>query len=374
MIAEASRPGMKSAGLLDEINNGNKELGALVDTIESLEREVATERLQNEAMKASRRPVDRQIFPDGGALDDPLGRYRASGDSWGAAVVREASVGMSGTKSLATTGTAFIPIPILGPIEDPRRAHFVAELLRRENAPGGHFSYLKQTVRTNNAAVVAEGTKKPTSVYTLEKVDDTTKVIAHLSEPISRQVFDDAALVSQFVDNELRYGLNLALDARIVSEILGAGIPVEGALGNDLLFATRRGKTRLQEKEVTPSAYVMNPRDWEEAERQAVDQFVANPNLAAPVDAMREALWGIPVVVSNAIAEGTVLLGNFAGSALLFQTDGVRVDWSEGTYDSGSGATDWERNLIRARAEGRWEVAVTQSFAFIEIMAPGTGS
>ena len=44
------------------------------------------------------------------------------------------------------------------------------------------FAYMRQTVRTNNAAVVAEGAVKPTSVYTVNKVPNSLVVIAHLSE------------------------------------------------------------------------------------------------------------------------------------------------------------------------------------------------
>ena len=44
------------------------------------------------------------------------------------------------------------------------------------------YAYLRQTVRTNNAAVVAEGAVKPTSVYTVVRIEDSLVVIAHLSE------------------------------------------------------------------------------------------------------------------------------------------------------------------------------------------------
>ena len=36
---------------------------------------------------------------------------------------------------------------------------------------------MRQTVRTNNAAVVAEGAVKPTSVYTLTRVEQSLAVV-----------------------------------------------------------------------------------------------------------------------------------------------------------------------------------------------------
>lgn len=48
------------------------------------------------------------------------------------------------------------------------------------------FAYMRQTVRTNAAAVVAAGALKPTSVYTVTRVENSLVVIAHLSEGIPR--------------------------------------------------------------------------------------------------------------------------------------------------------------------------------------------
>ena len=62
-----------------------------------------------------------------------------------------------------------------------------------------------------------KGSRKPTSIYTVERVDDHTKTIAHLSQPVPRQDLDDAALLARFLDDELTYGLRLAVDAQILS-------------------------------------------------------------------------------------------------------------------------------------------------------------
>jgi uncharacterized protein (UPF0264 family) len=76
------------------------------------------------------------------------------------------------------------------------------------------FSYLRQTVRTNNAAVVAEGAVKPTSVYTVVKVPNSLVVVAHLSEGIPRFWLIDQVSLETFVDNEMNFGLQLAVEAR----------------------------------------------------------------------------------------------------------------------------------------------------------------
>lgn len=52
------------------------------------------------------------------------------------------------------------------------------------------FAYMRQTVRTNAAAVVAAGALKPTSVYTVTRVENSLVVIAHLSEGIPQSLAD----------------------------------------------------------------------------------------------------------------------------------------------------------------------------------------
>ena len=42
--------------------------------------------------------------------------------------------------------------------------------------PTAQFAYLRQTVRTSAAAIVAEGSAKPESTYTLERVEDSLDV------------------------------------------------------------------------------------------------------------------------------------------------------------------------------------------------------
>ena len=54
---------------------------------------------------------------------------------------------------------------------------------------GPEFAYLRQSVRTNNAAVIARGATKPTSVLTTVRVADKLDVVAHLSEGVPRYWF-----------------------------------------------------------------------------------------------------------------------------------------------------------------------------------------
>ncbi|MDP8904493.1 MAG: phage major capsid protein [Chloroflexota bacterium] len=207
------------------------------------------------------------------------------------------------------------------------------------------------------------------------------RTIAHLTEPIPRQQLDDAELLRQFVESELRYGLMVALDNQILNGN-GTGENLRGILnttgiqtvttGADALVRARAALTLLQVSDLEPTAYVLSPTDWATIEGVAAAQFAANPGQPTATDAMQRRLYGVPVPVSNAIANGTGLLGAFSSSSELGTTQEVRIDWSEQVYDpnafgAGDGASDFERNLIRFRAEGRWGLAITRPDGFVRI-------
>lgn len=366
MFAEAeglTDPAARDA-LASKIKSANENLNALADRRESAARNIKAE---NAARLSRQIPFTDSNEPSLGAKSTAP---RPAGPDWGAAVLEQATqqADARGLKTLLPSGTAVVAVPVGGPIAEPRRARFLADLMPVEPAPGGNFQYLRQTVRDNQAAVVADGALKPTSTYTLELVSDTTDTIAHLSEPYPRHFFEDSERIRQFIEQEMRLGVNLAVDAKIVSEISGtSGVLTEGYISSSSLTTTRRALTRLQEREVDPSAFVFNPRDWEEVESDITATFATNSNVPAPTDEVRRSLFGYPVIVSNAVVEGTALLGDFRESAALFNTDGVRIDWSE--------AGDlFTHNEIQFRAEGRFNVAVYRPFAFVKIVLSGTGS
>lgn len=329
------------------------------------------------------RDASGQAIPwPGSRTSGPVPGLRPSpGASWTEAVLT-ASGGSSGIMAalLTPSGTAPVSVPLAPlPVTDPRQAQFVAELMPVDEAPGGRFSYLRQTTRVNNAAVVAEGERKPTSIYSLERIDDRTRTVAHLSEPIPRQQINDAGMLRQFLDDELKYGLRLAIDDEIVNGD-GTGESMDGilslatpqAFATDMMTTARKAITRLQAANLAPSAFVLNPADWESIELAAADQFAANSNQPSPADAMARRLWGVPVMVSNGIAAGTGILGDFATSAVLRVTEQARVDWSENVFDpnalgAGVGASDFERNLIRFRAETRVAIAVLRPIGFVAL-------
>lgn len=310
-------------------------------------------------------------------------KVKASGGSdWAEKVVRSVS-GPDGYKGILATGAVPLTVPLM---PEPIRIG-VPILALRQLIPtvtgSSRFGYLRQTVRTNNAATVARGALKPTSVYTFDRVDDRTRTIAHLSEPIARQDLRDAPALQRVLDTEMRLGLELALEAQIINGS-GSGENMTGianvsgsqaqAWSTDIMTTTRKAKTKLEVLSFLDGAgYVMHPNDWETIELTAnneADYYLGGPVQTVDVNARR--LWGLPVVTTTSQTAGVAHLVNFQLATELQVVEDVRFDWSEDTYDPdalgvGIGASDFTRNMIRFRCEMDAGLKIFQPSAIVEI-------
>ncbi|RIT73430.1 phage major capsid protein [Mycobacteroides abscessus] len=257
-----------------------------------------------------------------------------------------------GSKALAPSGATVVgqeftpdPVPLGRPVNS-----LLAILPVETHGP--KFAYLRQSTRTNNAAVVAEGALKPTSVYSVTRVEDELKVIAHLSEGVPRYWFVDNKSMEQFLDNELQYGLSVAVEAHTLAAIDStSGIQIN-AYATSALVTLRKSLTKIETAGYTPAAIVLAPGDWEGIEL-AISSQNAIEHMSLPYDASARRLYGVPVVVSLAQADGVA--HTLAEGAAAIDTDGtgVQVQWSET-----SNADDFAHNLIRARCEGRFATSV----------------
>ncbi len=92
------------------------------------------------------------------------------------------------------------------------------DVLPVKSHPTPEYAYLRQSVRTNNAAVVAEGAAKPTSVYSVVRVEQSLVIVAHLSEGIPRYWLLDNSALETFVDAEMTFALQLAVEAKVLRD------------------------------------------------------------------------------------------------------------------------------------------------------------
>lgn len=301
-------------------------------------------------------------------LDDMArGVQRDSGDteylSFGKAFAHRAAERTlpQGQKALATGFGVFVdPEFTRTPIPIGRPATSLLDLIPVQRHGQPAYSYLRQSVRTNNAAVVAEGATKPTSTYSIIKVDGALSVIAHLSEPVPRYWFEDAAALRPFMSDELAYGLQLAVESKILADINATSGMQLQAFATSKLVTLRKALTKLDIFGYTPSAIVVNPLDWEDIELALASTTAVEHN-GLPYDAATRRLWGTPIVVANVQAQNTAHVLSAGAAAVDTDTAGVIIQWSET-----SNATDFQENKVRARCEGRYGTSVYQPMGIVK--------
>ncbi|MEE4211583.1 MAG: phage major capsid protein, partial [Parvularcula sp.] len=245
----------------------------------------------------------------------------------------------------------------------------VRDLLTVVPTSDGAIEFAKQTLRTNNAAPVAEGAAKPYSDYGWTKATTNAITIAHLAK-VTRQALQDAPRLQAEVDSEMRYGLKLAEDDQLLNGD-GTGENLDGLIANATdyaaAFALAGGNTmidtlRLAMLQVAKSNYVadgmvLSHDDWARIELMKTDDgayLFANPTqLTGPV------LWGRRVVPTLSMTIDKFLVGNFRMAATIYDRMSPEV------LISSENADDFEKNLLTMRAEERIALAVKRALALI---------
>ncbi|MEV6931744.1 phage major capsid protein [Dactylosporangium sp. NPDC051485] len=319
------------------------------------------------------------LLPNSGLATPDGGSSR--GKTWGRAVVAACSDGIR-FKGITPSGSVVVAVPAPAVAPAGRPVPSLRNLLPSEDGQG-RFSYFRQITRTNNATVVAPGAKKPTSIYETVLIDDRARVVAHLTEPIPRQDLMDAPLLEQWVSSELLYGLEVALEAEILTgngtgeHLTGlnniSGVQVQ-TFATNVITTTRKAVTRLENYGYHGTGWIMSPSSWEAVELAATSTgslLVTEAGQQAPIESSTRRLWGAPVVTSVACPANTAFYADFSTMALML-TEQARIDWSEALYSpdrfgTGDGGTLFEANQIVGRCEMRAGLKVTRPDAIVKV-------
>lgn len=114
-------------------------------------------------------------------------------------------------------------------------------------------------------------------------------------------------------------------------------------------------------------ALVINPSDYQNLRlrKDANEQYYGGGFFAGQYNAggiMQDPpVWGLRTVVTNAVAVGAPVVGNFRQGATVYRKGGVRVE-STNSHDD-----DFTNNLVTTRVEERLALAVRQPAAFVKV-------
>lgn len=255
----------------------------------------------------------------------------------------------------------------------------VADLFAQGTTTSTTVRIVKETTATNAAAGTAEGDPKPESTLIFTTADETVGKVATFL-PVSDEMLEDIDQMESYLNGRLTLFVKQKEDSDLLN---GAGAPtVDGVLHRggiqtgsalsldvdssiDALFraATAVRVTGLLE----PDGIVMHPTDWAGVRlmKDSAKQYYGggpftgaygNGGGIAP-----DNLWGLPVVVTTAIAQGTALVGAFKTGAQIFRKRGLTVEASNSHSDF------FQKNLTAIRAEERLALAVYRASAFYKL-------
>lgn len=286
---------------------------------------------------------------------------------------------ITGTSS--TSAGAAVRNDMYAPITDliGQRDLTVADLVTRGQTTSDTVEFVRVTGKTNNASPVVEasatsGTSgtKPESAMTLEVVSTTVKTIAHWI-PITKRAASDAPQVRTMVDSFLRYGLEEELEDQILNGsgtgenftgILNtAGISTVGSAGTDIDAIVDAIRTIRNDRR-RPNAVVFHPNDWYSTGFLLAKDLNNNYLIGDPRASLDQlmTLWGLRVVVTEAMTENTALVGEFR-QAVLWEREGVTLSVTDSHSDF------FVRNLLVILAEMRAAFGVLDVDSFCTVTA-----
>lgn len=277
--------------------------------------------------------------------------------------------GLSDTSGGALIGTDYQqpPLVFLG-----MRPLTIRDLITIGQTNSDLVEYPQAGALTNNAAPVAEATDtstgtKPESGLALTKVTTAVKTIAHWI-PATKRAIADAGQIRTLIDNFLRYGLAEELEDQVISgdgtgeNLTGilntAGITAQ-AYDTSILTTARKARTKAYTVgRARPTAYALHPLDWEAFDLTQDNE--ARYYFGGPSVIGNPRLWGLPVVETEALPQGTGLTGDFK-QAVLWDREQASVSMSD------SHANFFVQNLVAILAELRAAFGVFRPAALVSI-------
>ncbi|HEX6175884.1 MAG TPA: phage major capsid protein [Candidatus Binatia bacterium] len=283
------------------------------------------------------------------------------------ATATTSQIGMTGVSFEQQTGIIGLPI----------RRLTVKDLLAQGTTGAQAIKYPQEDTFTNAADVVAEGAAKPEASWDLSNQTATVEKIAVWTKVSDELVADFPAIMSYINER-----LPLMVELKEEAELLNGTGDLVGILQQSGILAQAKGVLTAADamyKALTkirtagpdgggfePDGYVVHPTDWEalRLSKDGNNQYYAGGPFMGPYGnngIAADSLWGKPVVITAAIAQGTALAGAFKLGAQVFMREGMTIDSTNTDQD------DFIKNLMTIRAEIREALAVYRPKAFCKI-------
>lgn len=256
----------------------------------------------------------------------------------------------------------------------------IADLCGAGTTTSGKILYQKEAAYVNAAAAVAEGGLKPEATFTFTEAEAPVRKIAVLAT-INDEMISDYPYVQSYVDGRLRFMVEEKEEGQLlygdgnspnIQGFMNATdlqTHAKGSVADDTIAdAMHRAITKARVLgRSEPDGAVMHPNDWQTVAlaKDANGQYLAGGPFYAPYGnggyTPQNRIWGLPVVITTAMTEGTALLGAFKTQSQIFRRAGITVETTNSNKD------DFEHNRIAIRVEERLALCIYRGAAFVKV-------
>jgi len=279
------------------------------------------------------------------------------------------NTGATGT-ALNYPGTQVLATPLVPLL----RRLTVRDLLMPGRISTAVAFYQRESGYTNNAAMVSEGSLKPTSEITFELITEPVRTIAHLQD-ISLQMLSDISYIESYIANRMTYSLKLIEEGQLLTGS-GTGQNLEGIYTAATAYAAPSGaiiagtasetdldKLRLALLQVElanafATGIVLHPTDW--ANIELLKDTEGKYLFTNPQNTTTGRIWGRDVVSTQALTQGRFLVGDFAMHAQILDREEANIAISFENKDN------FARNMATLRVEERLALAIYRPEAFVK--------
>lgn len=249
-----------------------------------------------------------------------------------------------------------------GFVEDPKVILNIENLFSHAPIADNTFLYMPLTV-TGNAGFIAEGSAKPETTFGVTAKTGQVKTIATWTK-VSEQLFADKSQLINILDNNLTHTVDVAVQNQLISgDGTGENLSGISKVGNFTDYVTGSGTAantvdllrnvafKMRGANIDNLTILINWSDWSAllGLKSTTNEYLINGIL----DPVKQTIYGIPVVLSSAVAAGKFVMGNFKMGGIVFDKTAMALEIDR-TGD------DFTKNLITIRAERRLGFAVVQ--------------